>query len=202
MASTLRFDRWEDTLGNSVNMTQASGGSGLVPVIPTSVTVNAGSATVGVNGAVSFTGTSSVKLFNAFPSGYSRFLMTFSSESSLGGDAFIQLMDSAGTVSSSSYEWKIVYADYGAGVPGVINNASATGMWFNYNSGSLSGSSSSEVKIQSPNLAKKTTITVNSSNNSSMAMAAAYHNASTAYPGMNIYWTTASTGTIQVYGYR
>ena len=184
-------------LANSVN-----NAVGLIPIVPTSVTVNAGSASVGSAGLVSFTGASSIKLFNAFPSGYTRFLMTFSSESSMGGDSFIQLMDSAGTVANASYEWKIIYGDYGVASPGVGNNASAPSMWFNYNSGAFGGISTSEVKIQNPNVAKKTVITVNASNNSSTTMGAAYHNVATAYPGMTIYWTTNCPGSVQVYGYR
>lgn len=176
--------------------------NGLVPITPSSVTVNSGTATVGSSGLVSFTGVSTIKLFNAFPAGYTRFLITFYSDATMGGDAFMQLMDSAGTVANSSYEWKIVYGDYGVATPGVGNNASAPSMWVSYNSGAFGGIASSEIKIQNPNVAKRTVITVNGSNNSSTVMGAAYHNVATAYPGMAMYWTTASPGAIQVYGYR
>jgi hypothetical protein len=128
--------------------------------------------------------------------------MTFSTDATMGGDAFIQLMDAAGTPVTTSYEWKIVYGDYGAGSPGVGNNSAAPSMWFSYNSGNFGGISTSEVKIQNPNLAKKTVITVNGSNSSSTVMGAAYHNVATAYPGMYLYWTTNTSGTVQVYGYR
>jgi hypothetical protein len=175
--------------------------NGLVPIIPSSVTVSAGSASISATGLVSFSSVSSIKLFNIFPTTYSRFLISFSSENSMGGDAFMQLMDSAGTVASSSYQWKIVYSDYGVSSVG-FGGTSGSNLWYSYNSGAFGGISITELKLQNPNFAKNTSAIIHAANNSSAVFGSGYHSVATAYSGASFSWTSAANGSFQVYGYR
>ena len=78
MASIMRFDQWENTIGNkSVTMDQISGGSGLVPTVPTSVTVSSGTATVAASGLITLSGATQLKINACFPSTYTKFHIVY-----------------------------------------------------------------------------------------------------------------------------
>ena len=67
MASTMRFDTWENpTATKSVTMDQIAGGSGLVPILPTSVSVASGTSSVSAIGSITFSGCTSFTLDNIF----------------------------------------------------------------------------------------------------------------------------------------
>lgn len=51
---------------------------GLVPIVPSSIAVGSGTASVGTTGAITFTGVSSVSLNNVFSSSYRNYRMTLS----------------------------------------------------------------------------------------------------------------------------
>lgn len=125
MASTMRFDRWEDTLGNSVNMTQVSGGSGLVPVIPSSVTLGSGTSSVATNGLVTFTGATSISLNGVFTSAYKgyRIIISGGFMGSTSGTLLSLRYRNAGTDRTDA-----VYTQQG-----VVQNG--TGLSASYNSG-------------------------------------------------------------------
>jgi hypothetical protein len=79
MTSTMRFDRWENSLQNkSVTIDQIAGGGGLVPVIPTSVTVVGGTATVAPSGIVSFAAATDIQLNGVFSSTYQNYRVIIS----------------------------------------------------------------------------------------------------------------------------
>lgn len=210
MASTMRFDRWEDTLGNSVNMTQVSGGSGLVPIVPSSVTVGSGSATVGANGLVTFTGTSTLSLNDVFTSTYKNYRI---------------VMNHWGTLTSTEQTWLRLRASgsdnasayYTDGWAGWYNNAggsslSASGSWsissfsFGY---TVPQSSMVVADICNPSATTPTNISYNSTALTTSANAIynhgimGVHNVGQAFTGFTVWPNTgAFGGTIQVYGYR
>ena len=74
MASTMRFDTWENpTATKSVTMDQIAGGSALVPIVPTSATVGSGTYSISTSGVVTFAGATSVSIDGAFSSAYNRY---------------------------------------------------------------------------------------------------------------------------------
>lgn len=208
MASTMRFDRWEDTLGNSVNMTQVSGGSGLVPITPSSVTVGSGSATVGANGAVTFTGASNITINGSFTTAYKNYRIVASELSVLtsGGSLAMQLKSDSSIFSSADYVSVGRYnsTTTGSGVSSAVSQTS-WGLWYSDVNG---GQNNLVVDIFTPQEAKPT---------SARYLATAYQNTAVwvDYSGGSIFNNSsqatgfkilhsagALSGTIQVYGYR
>lgn len=83
MASTMRFDKWENPTGTrSLDIAQAT--PGLTPIYPTSTAVGSGSASTNAIGTVTFTGVSSISLNGIFTSAYSNYRILFNILSSTG----------------------------------------------------------------------------------------------------------------------
>ena len=71
MTATVRFDKWENTASTkSVTMDQIAGGSGLVPIVPSSVTLASGTSSISAGGIVTFSAASSVLLNSVFSDKY------------------------------------------------------------------------------------------------------------------------------------
>ena len=82
MTATVRFDKWENTASTkSVTMDQIAGGSGLVPVIPTSVGTSTGTATISANGTVTVTSGNYITFNGIFTSAYRNYVIVFNFES-------------------------------------------------------------------------------------------------------------------------
>jgi hypothetical protein len=108
MVSTLRFDKWEDESGTqSVNIGQIAGGGGLVPIIPTSVSINAGSSSFdSLTGEISFTGGSTLTVNGIFSSEYSNYRIIYEFDSSpAAAEIFGQLKNSSGTLTTQYRYW-------------------------------------------------------------------------------------------------
>ena len=111
------------TLGNRVT-TLETYPSGLVPIVPTSVTMGSGSATINANGKVSFTTSSSatgVSLNGVFTSAYENYKVVFNGAgSSLGAGLYMRLRNAGSDFSSGSYFYSGWYSR---------STASANGYW-------------------------------------------------------------------------
>ena len=59
---------------------------GLTAIIPTSVTVGGGSASVGGNGSITLTGATTISLINCFSSTYDNYKFTFAGTSATAGN--------------------------------------------------------------------------------------------------------------------
>jgi hypothetical protein len=78
--------------------------SGLVPIIPSSVSVNAGSASVSSSGVISFTGCVTLTINNVFSSLYSNYYVICSAESTANAtDIYYRLVEPSGTILSSYF---------------------------------------------------------------------------------------------------
>ncbi len=104
MASTMRFDMWEDPTSTvSVSIDQLSGGSGLVPIIPTSAVVGSGSASVSATGVVTVTGASYLSLNDVFTSAYPYYRIIANHTGSVSGNFYFRYISSGSTVSAGYY---------------------------------------------------------------------------------------------------
>lgn len=111
------------TLGNRVELLEAKP-SGLVPVIPTSVTVGSGNSSVSSSGVVSFTSASSIKLNGVFTSAYRNYKLICSITGTSVSQAINVRFSTGGTDDSSSiYAYAATYS--GGGSTSVITEQNA-----------------------------------------------------------------------------
>jgi len=114
---------------------------GLVPIVPTSIAVSAGTASVAANGLVTFTNASSISLNGIFTSTYSRYKINFVARTttSTSGVDFYGKFRLAGTDISAGYYGSAIYNAYNAGV---TNSAQFSNTAYGYIGyiGSLEGS--------------------------------------------------------------
>jgi len=79
----------------------------LVPVVPSSVVVGSGTASVDIGGLVTFTGASSVSLNNVFSNAYSKYKMVFDAPTISTGTNISIRLRTAGTDNSVAYYGQI-----------------------------------------------------------------------------------------------
>jgi hypothetical protein len=197
------------TLGNRVT-TLESFPTGLVDLVPSSVTVASGSSTTNANGNVSFSAVSSLSLNNIFTSTYTNYRIIFNLDSSsIGGDFRFRLR-AAGTDDASATAYYVagrISLASGASSEYQVNGTSAGYIGYVYPASAAY--SNTIFDITNPNVAKLTTTKVQHSGLSSAGVPAftsigGLHNLATAYDGISFFPSSAGTfsGTVQVFGYR
>jgi hypothetical protein len=179
---------------------------GLKLLVPTSVTVGSGTASIGTAGQVTFTGASSVSLNGVFSSTYDnyRLLMSISSSST---NLSVNLRFRVGGTSASGSN----YSSNGS------NSASTTLSNVNLNATSLflfdvystiAQFSETSCDILVPALTQYTRFNFqsygeNSSGQNVARSISGVHDVATAYDGIEIFTSTGNiTGTVSVYGYK
>lgn len=102
MASTMRFDKWENPTGTrSLDIANAT--PGLTPIIPTSVSVSSGSATVSANGTVTFTSAANINLAGVFTSAYKHYQIVADINSTAAADTHAWFSNSGTSVTTGYY---------------------------------------------------------------------------------------------------
>lgn len=185
----------------------AAPAAGLVPIVPTSVTVNAGSATTSANGLVTFTGASNVSLDGVFSARYRNYHIVWQVDGAENqGNLLCRVR--AGGVSQTSGVYS--FAAYRT----TSDSTSQQDQCGNYTPYFLIGdmNSSSDgagtIDISNPFLTKRTQMTslFNSSRTdfrNYIVMAGAHVRDTTSYDGffMQAGSSAAATGSVSVYGY-
>jgi hypothetical protein len=189
------------TLGTRVT-TLESFPTGLVDLVPSSVSVGSGSASVNSSGMVTFTGVSSLTVNSLFSSAYRDYRIVASLAQS--NEAEIRLRyAAAGTPTATNYY-------YGAGrtAGNVFDNYSSTnGAYQVIGLGSSGGGTSISVDIYRPAINQTTGATFISGGLASgygLSLWGGGNNQNTTvFDGVQIYPGAGTmTGTLQVYGYR
>lgn len=201
MASTIRVDRLEDTIGNSVTLPQISGGSGLVPVIPTSVAVGSGTGSVSSSGLFTFSGASSMSVNGVFTPAYKNYKIqvTISSGSSAAG-VFMKLRLGGADYSYAAYNSAYYELQSGSGVFSFQSATSQTSARIMRAEGA--GGMSGEVEVFSPRESTYTRVVARSNDTSFFAQGGFGYIGTDLFDGFTIIGAASSTGTVQVYGYR
>ena len=179
--------------------------AGLVPVIPTSVNVGSGSATVGVSGMVSFTGSSSIRLNGCFTSSYRNYKILLDVTAASAIQSICIRYSSGGTDNTTA-------DNYFAWGRARENGTAANGGTLNANYGFLvdtltNGGISASVEVFKPQIAAETRYLSNHFGFDS-ASYAGYNGGIkaglTSFDGINFYMAGGGTinGTLQVFGYR
>jgi len=176
---------------------------GLRMVVPTSVTVGSGTATIGTNGTVTFTGVSSVSLNSCFTSTYQRYKLLISVYGSTTATLNMKFRE-ATTDKSASYYGGAFYVQYNnvSGVFNLSNNASNFELIDTMQTSST-GLSSVDSTIDFQNVSSGT-ITGQTFEQIGIATYFGYKNQSmSAFDGFSLIPASGTiTGTLSVYGYK
>lgn len=181
---------------------------GLTQVIPTSVAVGSGSGSVDANGAVTFSGASSISLNSCFNSTYDnyRILVKFTAQATSNADYNLR-MRLSGTDASGSDYFKGSWLNYfNSGTLNANNQNAATSILISGNVTS-SVSAYNVLDILTPFLTQKTGIVGSGQGeNPTYSFANGFsgiHNLTTSYDGFTIFASAGTfTGTLRIYGYR
>jgi hypothetical protein len=174
-------------------------GSGLIPMIPSSVSVGGGTASVNSLGAVQFANCTSVNLNNVFNSSFRNYRIHINIRAGNATTPVQLRLRASGVDNSVSYQW------YAA----VISNTAITRIGASGVSAAevaFTGASSqayTTIDISNPQLAELTFGNVSRQYNNEVVVGGFWHNNALAYDGFTIYPSAGSIhGIIQVYGYR
>lgn len=201
MTATMRFEKWENSTGTkSVTMDQMAGGSGLVPVIPTSVSTGTGTATFSAtSGKVSFNSTSStnnITVNGCFTSTYTNYKIFLTLTSGQANGQYLFQLTQSGTPNTAAY------MTLNSGGSTTTGGSSIELMFANY----TTGTGSTSLDVYQPNEAINTTVThdwfYDDGGTFQFARKGTRHRQAVAYDGFKISGATSSIGSIQVYGYR
>jgi hypothetical protein len=194
-----------------VNAAPAGGGTpGLVPIIPTSVSVGSGSATTSANGMVTFTGANSVSLDGIFSAAYRNYRVVWNCDANADNGNLLwkvrvggatQSTDINGTGIYSFAAWRTTSAS--AYQPDQCGRNISYTLLGDMNSNSQG---TATMDIFMPFLTKRTSVTSlyvssRSDNHMYIVMAGGQVNTVASYDGMFMQPSGASNGTVSVYGY-
>lgn len=197
------------TLGNRVTSLESTP-SGLVPIVPSSVTITGGSATVNTYGLVTATGTTDIALNNCFSSAYDRYKIVISLTYS-GDQAFLMKLRAAGTQSSTGYYQGGYYirTNGSAGAWGLATNG---GYWMLGNSSALTSPSGNRlnfpIEVVHPFESVNTSFVGQSVSQDSTGVyttvIGGMHDTTSSYDGFYMWGSNGAAfgATVQVFGYR
>ena len=182
---------------------------GLVPVVPTSVTVGSGTSSTSANGAISFSGVSSISLNGCFSSAYSNYRLVFSQLVSTNSTAYLTLrLRSAGTDRSNATYYRAGWATYSDGSAAAQWNADAQTMLYVVHN-SYTGGYSGAVELYAPFVVTtETNYSFSSTGQAaggqvSSVVGNGLYASENSNDGISLITTAGTmTGTLQVYGYR
>ena len=122
---------------------------GLKNIVPTSINVGSGSATVNSNGFVTFTGASSISLNGVFSSAYKHYRIIFAIDTSSTNTNWLMQLRNAGTnITGSSYQYNSLVTASSSG-PTRVSNGAATNIEIGSSSTGEKGFSAVELRATS-----------------------------------------------------
>lgn len=193
------------TLGTRVSALEATP-SGLIPMIPASVVVSAGSASVASDGLVTFTNATQFSLNNVFNPQYGSYRIILDVKTTSAVPTGILRLRAAGTDASgaSDYSWFGWRAMSWS--TSTNNGTSASNSWGLWDTNSGAGIWTVIMDVVAPASAKETKYisrgnTIHGSNLSDSSYGGR-HSLSNVYDGFTLANTATFNGTVQVFGYR
>ena len=206
MASTMRFDKWENPTGTvSLDITQAI--PGLTPIVPASVVLPSGSATVSSTGLISFpTAVSYVRLTGIFTSAFKSYYIVNNIVTSAGVETVVATLWNGGTETATGYRYMIsAQSTADAAASKQLSSTSAAYMQSGYYSGGV-GYAYRTITVTNPQLAMGTGFIVDGFYDYGTHVkqyGSGLLDNSTQYDGIKFAPITGNiSGTIQVYGIR
>lgn len=184
--------------------------SGLVPIVPTSVAVGSGTYTTSSNGAVAFTGATTVLLNGVFSSTYTNYRIVFQGYGVSNANNMRGRISAAGTpITTGTYTAGFLAADYSSSAAwtyiGGGGSAFAAMGWID---NGATTANALAFDIYNPAVAVRTywngfTTGTNGGTANAGGIVMGMHETTTAYDGWQFYNSvgTNMTGTVSVYGY-
>ena len=187
------------TLGTRVEALETTK-IGLVPLVPSSVTINAGTASVNAVGEISFTGGSTVTINGIQSSNYKFYRIMLDSETVAASDIYLQYKNSGGTLATTSYT-NFNISVFTNGVVGGGYAPSATKVVIGRSSGGPGTLITADISNGGTTEIKRYYST--SVDGSFFRIASGYNTTATAYTDLVISTDqNFSGGTLKVYGYN
>lgn len=195
------------TGGTTVAQAQDNLGIGLIPIVPSSVGVSAGTATIGPLGLVEVSGSNTTSFNGVFSTDYSKYRIIISGMVfSATADMFLRLRSGTTDVATNYYFNQVQVNN--TTVSGEAGVAATTGWAVGITgSSAIGGVASSEIELYRPAAALKTNFkahfygytTVNFSK-----VSRGFHDTASAYTAFTLYQTNSATATysIQIFGYN
>lgn len=173
---------------------------GLVPIVPTSVTVGSGTATVSTTGEISLSGVNDVNLQGCFSNKYRAYRIVGQFDASVVGEYFFARMMNGTTPGAGTYR---IRGTNQTGASAVVNWSSDGSAFY---IGRAAGDAAISYDISNPFTSRRTTIMGNTfgyiANESAWALSG-NHDSLVSYSGIQVYMNSGTmSGNIQVYGYR
>lgn len=184
-------------------------GVGLVPMIPSSVSVGVGSASVDSTGLVTFTSVDYVQLNDVFTTSYRNYLVLWERTSGTSQESMqVQLVDGTTPSTAAVYDNNRIYS---AGTVANSQTIGATAFLTSVTNSTNATYQHVTMEFSAPKLARPTgakwTVTQwTSAAGINASVGNAYHRNSTSYEGIRIKYDNSAasvhTGTAKVYGYN
>ena len=186
--------------------TAAAGTRGLQQIIPTSVAVGGGTATVGANGMITVTSaTTNISINGCFTSTYTNYKIVLDMSAAASYTSFNIRMRVAGTDNTTASSYRIAY--YSSAVPsgGLSGGAITSDKWQTVGFIGTDAVNGGELTFYRPFLAEKTAFTGMTMGNAAGDYynngSGGNHTEATSYDGFSILTTQTLTGRILIYGW-
>ena len=202
---------WVDIAQSTADLSayQRINRTGLNVVVPTSVAVGSGSGSVGTNGAITFTGASSVSLNGCFNSTYDNYQMTLQTTAFSASGALFTQIRLRNTSDDTSANWYTALAalSIGNSTADPILGVGATVGYLPYTTSGAALTYSPMMEVMRPFLSAKTSIYVrgyyNTGSRDGIMHGVNQHDLATSYSGITLFPNSGNfTGTLRVYGYN
>lgn len=192
------------TVGLAYGGTGSTNGTGLVPVIPASVTPEQGTATINANGTITLTNVITLHINTCFTTTYDNYRLIWHGVVNGATGFAMRLRSGTTTEAGAIYGWSALWYGTAGSNSSIVNSATQWGAVFGHHQQEWSGD------ILGPYTTKATGLSGtgfgwNTSTNSTESHIDNGMIRSTAqYDGLTFYNTSGSTmsGTITIYGYR
>ena len=195
---------WTGTTWDSPNATNVPL-SGLVPIVPTSVTTVSGSASINsATGVITFTGASTVNVNGAFSARYNHYkILHVSSGSSVNAQAGLNLRASGVNYTTANQRSHALYYGASGGPQNAGGSESATYLTIGWVQGAANSLNAINMDFYNPFNATQTTYTSNFTSYVSGTVGGGVPT-TTQYDGFSttVGSPTTYSGTIQIYGYN
>jgi hypothetical protein len=205
----MRFDRWENSdASESVTFDQLVGGTGLVPIVPTSVVVaGVGSSASASNlGKVTFAVATSVSLNDVFSADYQKYRLVWRCNSSENTTFRMRFRVAGSDVTTSSYVRGLLSVR-NSGATFTFSDTGATNFGITNVNSPAQGRASGVLDFDSPFISSQTTISGHSVGHDPTSVfftiSGFQHITAASYTGLT-FFPSAGTflGEVQVFGYN
>jgi hypothetical protein len=194
-----------ESLATYATQSYASAQPGMKMVVPTSVTVGSGTGAVDTNGAVTFSGASSVSINGCFSSTYDNYKIIINnlSISTSSQNVLVRLRNAGTDLSTATYNFGGVGVTTTTTTVAAISSNSAGDNEVFATTADTTIKSNLELETYYPYAAQPTSFYIRGTRNGFGDSISGYNTTASSYDSITIYPAANNiTGTIRVYGYK